>query len=265
MFKYNIILCLSMLYCGTILLLTWCFVYQKIKFNIQNMVAFGTGCLVALIFFDLLPHSYVNSVWFLSLIFMILGFLVNMSTELWILPRIHFLDYLLPAQSHDCHQHDEEHIHHHLLPSSVGCSVIPCFILCAFFDGARLSSTLLIDLHTSVLVSLGLLFHILPESIAVLGIGMASRFSRKNLLIIISVFCLSFLAGSYSFFFISYLHDLEQFILPFACGLFIYMCGIHLIPMAVISTNTKKWFFIGLLVLSALSFILKFFLHLDVH
>ena len=266
MFKYHIILYLSVLYCSTILLLTWCCVYKKIKLNIQNMVAFGTGCLVSLIFFDLLPHAYENNVWYLSFIFMVLGFLFNMCTELWILPRIHFLDYLLPAQSHDCYQHDEKHVHHHhLLPASVGCSVIPCFILCAFFDGARLSSTLLIDLKTAVLVSLGLLFHLLPESVAVLGIGMASRFSRKNLLIIIAVFCLSFLSGASSFFFVSYLQEWIELILPFACGLFIYVCGIHLIPMVTISFNTKKWFFIGMGLLFIVSVVFRFVFHVDIH
>ena len=262
MFKYNIILYLSIFYCFAILLLTWCCVYKKIKFNIPNMVTFGTGCLIALIFFDLLPHALHSSdLWPLSIIFIVLGFLVNMFTEWWILPRIHFLDHLLPVKSHDCHEHDEEHVHYHLLPSSVGCSVIPCFILCAFFDGARLSSTLLIDLPTAILVSLGLLFHLLPESIAVIGIGMASRFSRKNLLIIISTFCLSFLAGSYSFFFIPHLHEFEQVILSFASGLFIYVCGIHLIPM-VVSLKTKKWFFIGFILLTAVSFVLKYTLNM---
>jgi len=229
------------------------------------MVACGTGCLVALIFFDLLPHSYEENVWYLSFILMVFGFLVNMCTELWILPRIRFLDYLLPSQSHDYHHHDEGHVHHHLLPNSAGCSVITCFILCAFFDGARLSSTLLIDLKTAILVSTGLLFHLLPESVAVLGIGMASRLSRKNLLIIATVFCLSFLFGAFSFFLISHLQTWKEWILPFACGLFIYVCGIHLIPMVTINSDTKKWFFIGFLLLSVTSVVFRYVFHFDMH
>ena len=253
MFENIIALFLSVFYCGAILTLTWLFIHRKIPIHVQNLTAFGAGSLISLILLEMLPLSLnSNTSWVVSIIFIGAGFLVNMFAEFFILPRLPFLARLLPAEQHDCHQHDADHVHYHLLPSSVSCSVLPCFVLCAFFDGIRLSSTLLIETSTAVLVSVSLLFHLLPESIIVVGIGMASRLSRKILFIIVSIFCLSFLIGYFSFFFLSYIHNLEQFVLSFACGLFIYVSGVHLIPM-VANMKMKKWFFIGLLLMSLFS------------
>ena len=58
----------------------------------------------------------------------------------------------------------------------------------------------MIDTETAVLMSIGLLFHLLPESVTVVGIGLSSGFSRKSLLNIIFIFCLAFLGGYQVFF-----------------------------------------------------------------
>ena len=225
--------------------LTYLFAYKKIKFHLQYFISFGAGVLIVLVFFDFLPHALNTEITLYNSIILILaGFLVNAFAEIGIIPRLKFLNRLLPDKKHDCHQHDSEHVHYHLLSSSVGCSAVGCLILCAFFDGIRLASASLLGMEMSIIMSIGLLFHLLPESVTVVGIGLSSGFSRKSLLRIILVFCLAFLGGYQLFFLLSHVHHLHNFVLPFALGLFVYLCCVHFIPM-VIKLKTKKWFFIG--------------------
>ena len=208
--------------------------------------------------FDFLPHTFnTGDNLYQNIILILSGFLVNAFSEVVILPYMKFLNRLLPNEKHDCHQHDSEHVHYHLMTSSVGCSVVGCLILCAFFDGIRFASTLLIDMKTTVMMSIGLLFHLLPESVTVIGIGLSSRFSRRSLLGVVLVFCLAFLGGYQVFFLLSHVEYLHDFVLPFALGLLVYLCCVHFIPM-VIKLKIKKWFFIG----AGLCFILLQLSHL---
>ncbi len=252
MSNFIIFFLISLTYCFIILYLTYLFVYKKIKFQLQNLIAFGAGVLVTLVLFDFLPHAFsVENTLHKSIILILAGFLVNALSEIGIIPRMKFLNRLLPKEKHDCHQHDSEHVHYHLMPSSVGCSAVGCFILCAFFDGIRLASTLLISIETAIITSIGLLFHLLPESVTVISIGLSSGFSRKSLLRIILVFCLAFLGGYQVFFLLSNIQYLSNLVLPFVLGLFIYLCCVHFIPM-VIKLKKKKWFLIGAVLCFAL-------------
>ena len=245
MFSHFIVFFLiSFIYCIAILLLTYFFIYKKIAFHLNHIIAFGTGFLIIFLFFDFLPHSFSKEMNVSNIMIMVMGFLVNIFSELVILPRMKFLNKLLPDKKEDCDQHHLNHTHYHLIPSSTACSAIACLILCAFFDGIRLASAVLIDIKTAIMMSVGLLFHLLPESITVLGIGFSSGFSRKSLVGIILVFCFAFLGGYHIFFLLSYIEQLESFILPFASGLFLYVCFIHLVPI-VIKFKVKKWFVMG--------------------
>ncbi len=234
----------SLLYFLAILCLTYFFIYKKVKLHLHHIIAVGAGILITLVFFDFLPHSLDTGIRWYNIIIILAGFLVNAFAEIVILPRIKFLNRLLPDKQHDCHQHDSEHTHYHLIPSSAGCSVVSCLILCAFFDGARLASALFIDVETAIMMGIGLLFHLLPECIAVVGIGLSSGFSRKFLLSIPMVFCFAFLGGYHIFFLLSYIPNLQTLFLPFASGLFLYVCFVHFIPI-VIKFKKTFWFFIG--------------------
>jgi len=238
----------SITYCLAILVFAGFFIYKKIPW--QPIVAFGFGSLVILVICDFVPHTFSEGSIYKNIIFILVGFLVNAFSEISLLPRIKFLNKLLPASKHDCRQHDDHHTHYHLIPTSTGCSVVACFILCTFFDGIRLFSIWMLgEIKTMVLMTFGMFLHVLPESIAVLGIGMASGLSRKSLFHLIMVFCLAFLSGFYTLFFFSRFEI--AYLMAFSSGLFFYVCIVHIVPM-VIKLKIKKWFFIG----STLSFIL---------
>ena len=238
---------ISLLYCGIILGATYFLVYKKIKLPLQNIVAFSAGGLLILIFFDFLPHAFeAGKNIYESVVFIFAGLMVNVIAEVLILPRIKFLNRLLPKKNHNCHEHNPEHTHYHFIPTSTGCSVVGCFILCAFFDGVRLASAFLANMETMALIALGLLFHLLPESLAVLGIGFSAGFSRKFLLKIMLAFCGAFLGGYHLFFLLSHSGYLQHFALSFSCGLFLYICFVHLVPM-VFKLGIKRWFLGGML------------------
>ncbi len=252
---------LSFAYCFVVLTLTGFFIYKKKQLNLSRAVALSAGVIVILAVFEFLPHSLSAGAGWRSLIIISIGFLVNAFAEIIILSNTKFLNRLLPAGTHDCHQHDSEHTHFHLVPSSAGCSVVSCLVLCAFFDGTRLAGALLIDIKTAFIMSIGLLFHLLPESLAVAGIGLSSGFSRKFLLILSLIFCLAFLAGYHLFFLLSRVAGgALSFFQPFAAGLFLYVCFVHFFPI-VIKFKVKRWFLIG----AGLGALFLLFPHLPSH
>lgn len=242
---FTIFFFISLFYCFIILCLAYFLIDKKIKLNAQNIISFSAGTIIVLVLFEFLPHSLeIHNKVYNSVIFILIGFLVNALAEVVILPRIKFLNKLLPKEKHDCQQHDSQHVHHHLIPSSACCSVAGCLILCAFFDGIRFASSLLIHVEAAIIMSVGLLLHLIPESVAVIGVGLSSKLPRKSLLGITIAFCLAFLGGYQLFFLLSHVEYLQNFLLPFVSGLFIYICFIHFIPM-IIKVKTKKWFFIS--------------------
>ena len=245
---------ISTLYCAIILFITYFLIHNKIKIQLTKIIAFGAGFLSTFVLVEILPHTFKESTQiFNTTLLIICGFFINAVAERWILPKLSFLNHLLPKEKHECSQHDAAHVHYHLLPPSMGCSAMGCFILCAFFDGIRLNSGLLINPQATVLISIGLLFHLLPESITIVGIGMSSGFSRKALGRIIALFCLSLMAGSASFFALSKLQTVESTTLALAAGLFIYVCSIHLIPVTI-KIRQIKWLLAGIGICLLLAF-----------
>ena len=267
------------MYCSLILALTAFFIHQKTKRSIWSITAFGSGVLIVLILFDFLPHVweesthdlmvcqdvltgtcvFESSTWpwgrlGLMLLFILAGFLVNAFSEMVLLPRIQFLNKLWPAPQKPCHE--KEHIHYHLLPTSTGCSAVACLFLCAFFDGFRLASSALLDFQTALKMGLGLLFHLIPESVTVLSIGLSAGFSKKALLKMSLLFCGSLLLGYQAVFGLSHVGFLKMMIFPFAVGLFLYVSCIHLIPMAF-KLKQKKALLIGMLFCFALLVLLR--------
>jgi len=200
-----------------------------------------------LLIYDFLPKMITSDInWSIKTLLVICGFGINALAEILILPNLKILNRFLPKEKHNCSHHSHDHIHHyHILPSTAGCSIVGCFILCAFFDGIRLSSSLLMGVHTTFLTGIGLLCHLLPESITVIGIALSSGLT-SSVIGILCIYCLALLSGSSSYLFFSHIQHMEDFVLPIAIGLFVYICTVHLIPI-VFKTKQKKWFSLGAL------------------
>ena len=217
------------------------FIYRKTKKPLWPITAFGSGVLLPLILWDFLPHALEESkyTWYSALLFILIGFLVNAFSEIVLLPRVKFLHRLWPAPYGGA---QDQHIHYHFLPTSTGCSALACLILCAFFDGLRLAGATMLDFKTALIMGLSLLFHLLPESVAVLGIGLAAGFSKKALVRIILLFCFAFLLGYQVLFLLSQIKVGQAFLLFFASGLFLYVSCIHLIPIIFKLKQTRSFF-----------------------
>ncbi len=241
MWEKYLILLVPLMYLFLILCLTWVLIQKKIKISLEKWVAFGCGVLVVLVMYDLLPHIFElpDLSWQLGLSLLLGGFLLNGVAEVFILPRIKVLNRFLPSQTHQCREHDSHHIHHyHLLPSSVGCSVVACFILCAFFDGIRLSASLFMGTEAGLTAAFALLCHLLPESVTVIGMALSSGLGSV-LVGIVLLYGLALLGGSFIYVLVSDFSHFEIWLLPVATGLFIYVALVHLIPVVFKTRQIK--------------------------
>ncbi len=267
---------LSLGYSALILALTMFFIHRQTKKPLWPITAFGSGALLPLILLDFLPHALEADAWHSALLLILTGFLVNAFSEMVLLPRVQFLHRLWPTPQKAC---QEEHMHYHfqpagsrllpvgsrllpvgsrLLPSSTGCSAVACLILCAFFDGLRLAGATMLDFKTALVMGLSLLFHLLPESVAVLGIGLSAGLSKKALVRMILLFCFAFLLGYQALFLLSHIEAGQAFLLPFACGLFLYVSCVHLIPITFKLRQIRP-FFMGLVLCSGLLWVSRTF------
>lgn len=209
------------------------------------LIAIGTGMLIMLNFVEFLPHAYATGNSWVSG-FVLLGILSVIATEKYISP---LLDFLEPAGcQHDHHTHSSDFHHkipaakhaHHLISHQAACSSIGCLLVCAFFDGVQIKSAFSLDAQTGWLVSLGLLFHILPDGALSAGMALAGGFSYRFAKISAYVTGGVVLAGALVSFIIESLVGYETVVLPFASGVLMYVSFVHLMPIA---TRSRHGFF----------------------
>ena len=238
-------------FCFSLALLLACFfvAYFGKNWNLKPVTALSSGLLLALCFLDFLPHSFESSHSRSAISFFIfIGILAQGLADIYLLPRLSFLDRLLKAEisplSHD---------HSHTLSAGSVCSVTGCLSICSFFDGIRLFSALSLEAFAGAMTALALFFHLLSEGVLLAGLALSSGIKKRVLLILslsvagaltlggllAQIFSISFSAG---------------FLMAFSTGILIYICFVHLLPFSLKPKN-KLWFFAGLILFSASHFL----------
>ena len=159
---------------------------------------------------------------------MFLGFLVIKFSESYIAPLIFGKE-----ASAQCHNHHESPDQNHLISHHAACSSIGCILICAFFDGLEISSAFLIEKEVGLIVTLGFVLHTISESSLAVSLGISSGFSssksRKNALLVgIAIF-----SGGLLGLFASQAISFENYILPFATGVMLYVSFGHLVPASL--------------------------------
>ena len=229
-----------------LVLLCSCFfvAYFGKKWNLKSMVAVGSGALLSICFLDFLPYSFENNNSSIP-IFILAGILVQGLADMYLLPRLGFLDKLLQSEDSQL-----VHDHSHTLSSSSVCSVAGCLFICSFFDGIRLFAALGIEGFVAFGTAFGLFFHLLSEGALVAILGLSSGIKRKILFFLI--FCMTGAlilgAGFAQLFLISFSSNV---LVAFSSGILIYICFVHLLPVCL-KQNNKHWFFISLILFSSL-------------
>ena len=220
------------------------------KWNLKPLFALGSGALLSLCFLDFLPHSFENHDFHeISAIFILAGILVQGLADIYLLPRLGFLDKLLRVN--DAHL---AHDHSHTIAVGSVCSLTGCLTICSFFDGIRLFAALNIEESVALMTAFALFFHLLSEGILLAILALSSGFKKRVLFILVlclvgALFLGALFAQVFSIGFSSSL------LIAFSTGILIYICFVHLLPFSL-KQNYKHWFFIGLFLFSLLHFII---------
>lgn len=231
-----------------VVLVTLCVLFISVfskKRNLIPFVALSAGGLFSLTFLDFLPHSFSQGIHEASLL-IFLGVLVQMFFELYVVKHLNFLDRYL---GNDSHNHSG---HSHIVSSLAACSVSGCLTICSFFDGMRFFAGLSINASVGILTSAGVFFHLLSHGVLASLFNLNSGFRMKAVLALSSCICGSFVLGAFVANNIAYSFS-EAYMQAFATGILLYVCFLHLIPLALKPEN-RKWFFLGLVLFALTHF-----------
>ncbi|MGI9549154.1 MAG: hypothetical protein ACR2M7_04185 [Bdellovibrionales bacterium] len=216
------------------------------KWQLSLLVAFSSGALLVLSFLNFLPHSFSNPAYSNEVISLLifLGLIVQGAADVYLIPRLKFLDRWIETSSH---QHDHNHHHHaHLLSPSTVCSTVGCLALCSFFDGIRLLAGLSMEGYAAVVTMAGLFIHLLSEGVLVALLGISSHMKTRVLLVLTSFISGTLILGAFfAKSFSAYLNP--NYLVALATGMLIYICFIHLMPFSLKGKN-KNWFVMGMIV-----------------
>ncbi|MDE0092778.1 MAG: hypothetical protein OXN83_05800, partial [Oligoflexia bacterium] len=219
------------------------------SWNLNACLAVGSGGLLSLCFLDFLPHSFENQESYNTVsIFILSGVLLQTLADIYLLPRLGFLDQFLKINS----SFKPSHQHSHTFSSFSVCSIVGCLSICSFFDGIRLFSALNVEQFVAFSMAFGLFFHLLSEGVLIAVLALSSGFKKQILFILVgSVAGALFLGALFAQFF-SQSFSLDDLI-AFSSGCLIYVCFVHLLPFSL-KPAYRSWFFIGLSLFSLFHF-----------
>ncbi|MBN2015561.1 ZIP family metal transporter [Candidatus Dojkabacteria bacterium] len=125
-----------------------------------------------------------------------------------------------------------------------------------FTDGLIISSAFLLDINLGITTAIAIALHEIPQEISDFGVLIHSGFEKKKALILNFLVASTVILGGLSGFFLSSkIHDLTDYMVPFAAGGFIYISASDLIPEIRTERELKKilWnfcvFLLGLLLM----------------
>ena len=203
---------------GLILLPTG--IYTRYKSFLKYLLALGAGFMLAVIFVELLPKTFLlwkteNEEELLIPMALILGgYLLTQFFEHTIAPHVH-----LGEEVHHC----EEHI----ISRSAAYAAIGGLLIHTFFDGVSISAALQVDAKAGILVFVAVFLHKFPEGFTIASLVVASGQGFKQVLIATSLvgfttFLGVMIGGNFGF--------SVKYMLPIASGVTLYVAASDLIP-----------------------------------
>ncbi len=217
--------------------------------RIKFMIAMSTGLLLAIAFLEFIPHSLESKT---GPAFILLGVLCALFFDISVVPRV-LSDFFKTGESQSTCYHGSHHQynHSHILSQKSSCSAVGCFLVCSFLDGFEIASAFAINTEAGGLVSLGLLFHLLPDGILVASLALAGGLSKRIAQYLSLSVGASLLMGTLLGVFFSQIEVFKTTTIALATGVLIYVCFLHLLPL-VLKKTRDTW----VLILSALVFTL---------
>ncbi len=99
-----------------------------------------------------------------------------------------------------------------------------------FIDGMIIAATYLISLDLGFATTLAVGFHEIPQEIGDFGVLIYGGFSKRKALAYNFVSAVTAILGALATYFLAYLQTIENLLVPFAAGGFIYIAAADLIP-----------------------------------
>jgi zinc and cadmium transporter len=178
-----------------------------------GLVSFSTGALLGGAFFHLLPEALDE----FGKPVRIFGFTLIGFGLFFVLERI--------LRWHHCHEVDCE-THKHLGSMNLIGDSFHNFI-----DGVVIVSSFMVSPALGLAVTLSIIFHEVPQEIGDFGVLLYAGFSKSKAVIYnLAVALTAVLGVLVGYFLVSRIANLNNFLLPFAAGGFIYIAASDLVP-----------------------------------
>lgn len=179
------------------------------------LVSLAVGALLGNVFFHLLPVSYERLHGGHSVAFLVTGGIL--------------LFFLLEKYLHWHHRPEKEREGHH--PSHYGYLSLAADGLHNFTDGILIAAGWMAGPETGLATTLAVLLHEIPQEISDFGILVHAGFTEKRALWLNFLVSLTALLGTgITLLAGSLVQGLQDYILPFAAGGFLYLAGTGLMP-----------------------------------
>lgn len=99
-----------------------------------------------------------------------------------------------------------------------------------FIDGMLIAASFILSYDLGVATTLAVVFHEIPQEIGDFGILIYGGFTKGKALAYNFVSALTAVAGALITYYLAYVQGIEQFLVPFAAGGFIYIAATDLMP-----------------------------------
>lgn len=186
---------------------------ETLKRFLIYMVSFSAGALFGDAFLHLLPESVETGFTTTSALWILWGIVFGLVTEK-IIHRNH------------CHMPiTRQHVHHFALMNLVGDFVHN------IIDGLIIWASYLVNIPLGIATTIAVVLHEIPQEIWDFGVLIHGGFSKKRAMLMNFLTALSAILGVIiAYFLAGNVTHLQQILLPFAMGWFIYIAGSDLIP-----------------------------------
>jgi zinc and cadmium transporter len=198
--------------------------HKKLYKNLIYIVSLSAGTLMGDAFIHLIPEAYENSE-------------SSVSVSLYILFGI-LVFFVLEKVIHWRHCHEEPCEKH---PHPFSYVILMGDSLHNFIDGVVIGASYLVSIPVGIATTVAVIFHEIPQEIGDFASLIYGGFSRKKALILNFLTALTAVAGALLVLLFNLkTGGLENFLVPFAAGGFIYIAGTDLIPELHKHNEAKK-------------------------
>lgn len=219
---------------------------------VMILVSLAAGALLGGAFFHLLPESVEEGgpVFLMVLLGIILFFVIEI--------------YLYWYHCHAGHIHEHKHKSHKCHIRPIGYLNLIGDGVHNFIDGVIVATAFIVNLELGIITALAVIFHEIPQELGDFGVLVYSGFSKYNALFFNFLSALTAVLGVIlTYVFVSKIHGLTMYLVPFAAGGFIYIAMTDLMAELKEEENLKRAtlqlliFSVGIL----LMWLIKFLFH----